>query len=53
VSDEFEIRLGRPEQLKDKLDIAAKALLQVPELRSRGGYIDVTCVESPVLKLTD
>lgn len=53
VSDEFEIRLGRPEHLKEKLDIAAKALLQVPELRSRGGYIDVTCVEAPVLKLTD
>jgi cell division septal protein FtsQ len=53
VSDEFEIRLGRPEQLREKLDIAAKALLQVPELRSRKGYIDVTCVEAPALKLND
>ncbi len=53
VSDGFEIRLGRPERLAEKLGIAAKMLNQYPELRQRGGYINITCVEAPAFKLND
>ena len=53
VRDDFEIRLGRPEQLSEKLGIAAQAMKQIPRLRQHGEYIDVTCPKAPVMKLGD
>jgi cell division protein FtsQ len=51
VSDEFDIKLGRAEQLPDKLGTAAQVIDQYPDLRKHGGYLDFTCAEAPALKL--
>lgn len=53
VRDEFQVKLGRAEQLSKKLDIAAQAMEQIPECRQRGKYIDMTCPEAPALKLRE
>jgi len=53
VRDGFEVRLGRPEQLSKKLDIAAQSVEQIPELRQRGEYLDVTCPDAPAMKVRD
>lgn len=51
--DGFQVKLGRPEQLSEKLDKAALAVEQLPEFREHGEYIDVTCAEAPALKFDD
>jgi cell division protein FtsQ len=52
VRDGYQVKLGRPEQLSEKLDIAAQAVAQIPEFRERGEYVDVSCPEAPAIKLT-
>lgn len=52
VRDEFQVILGGPDQLSDKLDIALQ-VMQIPEFQQRGKYIDVTCLEASVYKLKD
>lgn len=51
VRDEFQVKLGRPEQLSEKLDIAVQVREQIPEFRQRGEYIDVATPEAPAFKL--
>lgn len=53
TTDGFQVKLGRPEQLSEKLDIAARAVEQIPEFSKSGQYIDVTCVEAAALKLAE
>ena len=53
VRDDFQVKLGKPEQLARKLDIAEQVIQQTPEFRKRGAYIDVTCPEAPAYKLKD
>lgn len=53
VRDEFEVKLGTPEQLSRKLDLAEQVVEQVPEFRQRGMYIDVTCPDASALRLTE
>ncbi|HUV05195.1 MAG TPA: FtsQ-type POTRA domain-containing protein [Armatimonadota bacterium] len=50
VRDGFQVKLGRPEQLSAKLDMAARVVEQIPEFRQRGAYIDLTVPEAPALK---
>lgn len=51
--DDFQVKLGRPEQLARKLDVAEQVIQQSPEFQKRGAYIDVTCPEAPAYKLKE
>lgn len=53
VRDDFQVKLGRPEQLARKLDYAEQVIQQSPEFQKRGEYIDVTCLEAPAYKLKE
>ena len=53
VRDEFQVKLGTPEQLSRKLDLAEQVVEQIPEFRQRGVYIDVTCPDASALKLAE
>ena len=53
IWDDFQVKLGRPEQLARKLDVAEQVIQQSPEFRKRGAYIDVTCPEAPAYKLKE
>lgn len=53
VRDGFQVRLGRPEQLARKFDLAEQVVKQTPGFQNRGEYIDVTCLEAPAFKLKD
>jgi len=53
IRNEFQVKLGRPEHLTKKLDIAEQVIQQTPEFQKRGAYIDVTCPEAPAYKLKD
>jgi len=50
VRDGFQVKLGRPEQLSAKLNMAVRIVEQIPEFRQRGAYIDLTVPEAPALK---
>jgi cell division protein FtsQ len=51
VWDGFEFRLGRPEQLSEKLDIASRLVRQTPGIRESDGYMDMSCLKAPALNL--
>ncbi len=53
VRDKFQVKMGRPDQLSDKLNLVQRVLGQVPEFKQRGMYIDVTCPDAPAFKLAD
>jgi len=50
IRDGFQVKLGRPEQLSAKLNMAARIVKQIPEFRQRGAYMDLTVPEAPALK---
>lgn len=51
IRDGYQVKLGRPDRLVDKLDVAARTVDQIPEFRQRGEYIDVSCPEDYAFKL--
>lgn len=50
VRDGYQVKLGQPDRIEEKLDIAARAVEQIPEFRQHGEYIDVSCPEAPAIK---
>lgn len=53
VRDGVEVRLGRPEQLARKIEIAAEYAKQSPNFWQHIKYIDVTCPEAPAYSPKD
>ena len=53
IRDDYQVKLGQPEHLARKLDIAEQVIQQTPEFQERGAYIDVTCPEAPAYKLKE
>lgn len=53
VGESLVVKLGRPVDLAEKVEIAAQTLKRLPELVERGEYLDVTCIEAPALKMKD
>lgn len=51
VRDGVGIRLGQPERLDEKLEVARRLVEQVAEVRNGAEYVDVTCLEAPAFKL--
>ena len=53
VRDGYQVKLGKPYRLADKLYNAALTVEQIPEFRQHGEYVDVSVPEAPALKFEE
>lgn len=53
TKDGFRVILGQPEQIRQKIDEAARVIREIPDFRKKGEYVNVSSPGNPAYKLEE